>query len=228
MIYGYARVSTVEQAEDSKSSLSDQERIIQAVALVHGASQAEVFRDVGVSGSIPLAKRPAGAAMLGRVRAGDVVLSSKMDRMFRSTRDALVTVEDLKKVGVSVVLADISTSPINESGAGALFFKIMAAVADFERDMIRERTAAGRAGKKARGGHLGGDAPYGYRKVGSGAAAMLEVNDDEQQIISQMKAMKETGYSFTRIAKTLNELGVSAREGKWYQKQVVRALERTA
>ena len=227
MIYGYSRVSSVEQASDGKSSLDDQERVIQGVAMIHGIASVTMFRDIGISGSVPLRERPGGRALLEAVKPGDWILASKMDRMFRSTRDALVMVEDLRKVGIGVVLADISNTPLNDTGTGAFLLNIKAAVADLERDMIRERTAAGRASKKARGGHVGGDAPYGYRKIGTGAAAMLEADEDEQKIISQMRSMKDSGYSFTRIANTLNDLGVSAREGKWWQRQIMRALERT-
>src|SRR5262249_42601187 len=153
-------------------------------------------------------------------KKGDTIIAAKLDRMFRSAIDALTTVEHLKGLGVQVVLMDISSDPVTGTGVGGLFFKIMAAVADFERERIAERTTAGIAAKKARGGHVGGDAPYGFTKEGVGTSAILKPNLSERRIIERMAFLHHQHGSYRRVAAKLNEEGLHGREGPWFSMQV--------
>src|SRR3974390_2110678 len=139
MNYGYVRCSTLEQASEGRSTLEDQERVIKGVVMMKGEECVEVFRDPGVSGATPLEQRPEGARMLSLLKEGDMIIAAKLDRLFRSTIDALMTVESLKARGVGVILADISPEPVTAGGGGGLFFKILAAGADFERGRIKDR-----------------------------------------------------------------------------------------
>jgi len=227
MNYGYVRCSTLEQASEGRSTLEDQERVIKGVVMMKGEECVEVFRDPGVSGATPLEQRPEGARMLSLLKEGDMIIAAKLDRLFRSTIDALMTVESLKARGVGVILADISPEPVTAGGVGGLFFKILAAVADFERDRIKERVATGRKSKKARGGHIGGDAPYGYDRKGRGAMAVLTPNVYEQGVIDEMKRLFITNNSYNRTAIELNAKGMIGREGLWSATQVCRILVRT-
>lgn len=201
-IYGYLRVSTAEQIDGT--SLATQETLVRA----HGAS--EVFRDEGVSGSVPLAGRREGSRLLAALKPGDTVIASRLDRLFRSSRDALNSVDALKARGVGVILLDISLSPVTENGTGGLFFKVLAAVADFERDRIRDRVTNGKAAKRAAGGHTGGTAPFGYRVVGEGKAAALEPVAEEQAAIRRMHELRAEGKSLRAIAAAIKtELGIT-------------------
>jgi hypothetical protein len=92
--------------------------------------------------------------MLARLSPGDVIIAAKLDRLFRSARDALATVDRLKERGVSIVLADMGAEPVTENGVSKLFFSILASVAEFERWRIAERMQEGRVGKRTRGGHV--------------------------------------------------------------------------
>src|SRR3954470_15936337 len=100
-IYGYCRVSTVRQAEEGES-LDVQRRTIAGYALMHGLTVDRTFVERGVSGSKPLADRPEGAALLAAIQPGDVIITAKLDRMFRSALDALGVLADLKKRGVAL------------------------------------------------------------------------------------------------------------------------------
>src|SRR4051812_33744509 len=104
--YGYVRVSTDRQAEEGES-LSAQERQLAGYAMQHGWTLARVFREEGVSGSIPLRERPAGARLLATLCPGDAVVAPKLDRMFRSALDALTVVKELQARGVSLHLLDL-------------------------------------------------------------------------------------------------------------------------
>jgi DNA invertase Pin-like site-specific DNA recombinase len=226
VIRGYCRVSTVEQASQEKTSLADQERIVRAVAMMRNEDLV-MYSDAGVSGSVPLDQRDAGSRMLSELKSGDVVVASKLDRIFRSTVDALTTVEKLKSSGVKIVLADISSEPVSDNGVGKLFFSMLAAFADFERERIADRAAAGRAGKKARGGHIGGDAPYGFIKEGTGAQAILKPNPYERKIIERMEFLYHMKASYRQVVKHLNAEGLYGREGPWTgPQQIIRILGR--
>src|ERR1019366_1751195 len=75
-VFGYVRVSTMRQAEDGES-LDVQERTIAGYAMMHGLKLTETFVEGGVSGSVPLAERAQGKAMLTALKAGDVVITAK-------------------------------------------------------------------------------------------------------------------------------------------------------
>lgn len=224
MIFGYLRVSSADQASDGRTSLADQEMVIRLAAKLQGCDEPQIFSDPGVSGTVPLAERPGAKAMLAAIGSGDTVIAAKLDRMFRSATDALVTVDRLKSQGIAVILMDISSEPVTGNGVGGLFFKIMAAVADFERERIAERVSLGRLGKKQRGGHVGGDPPYGFAVRGRGVMAMLVEDEKEQGIIRDIVEVHAFTGSLSRTAKRLNNNGVRARKGLWTAKQIGRVI----
>ena len=97
-VYGYTRVSTDEQASEGES-LGAQKRTIEGYAMMLGLTAAETFVERGVSGSTPFAERPEGTKLLAALEPGDVVITPKLDRMFRSARDALDVLDKLKAPG---------------------------------------------------------------------------------------------------------------------------------
>lgn len=229
MLLGYARVSTAEQAADDRSSLESQEKIIRGYAMAKGFNQFDtsVYTDPGVSASIPLRKRPAGAQLLEDAKAGDTIIASKLDRMFRSASDALNMVEIFKEKKINLVLFDLGSEPINSSGLAQFFFTIIAAVAQLERTMIKERMVNGKKAKKEKGGHIGGLVPYGFKKVGIGRAASLEPNPDEQAVIAKIRDLRSrASMSIADTTRLLTEEGARARNGKpFYPMQVLRIIE---
>src|SRR5215218_65528 len=98
-VYGYVRVSTAEQTANGES-LETQKQQITGYAMMKGWSVADFFVEGGVSGSVPLAERREGQRLLATLKAGDVVITAKLDRAFRSASDALGTLEELKAQGV--------------------------------------------------------------------------------------------------------------------------------
>lgn len=129
-VYGYARVSTVEQAE-SGNSLETQRRIVAGVALAEGMEIERTFVDRGVSGSRPLDERGAGKELLSVIQAGDAVFCAKLDRMFRSASDALSTLQKFKDLDVRLYLKDMG-GDVTGNGVSGLVFTILAGVAQFE------------------------------------------------------------------------------------------------
>ena len=120
-IYGYCRVSTTEQADDGVS-LAAQKQQITGYAMMKGWKLAEVFIEAGVSGSVPLSERPEGRRLLQAVSKGAVVITAKLDRMFRSAADALVTLEELKGQGVALHMIDLG-GDVTGNGISKMVFR---------------------------------------------------------------------------------------------------------
>jgi DNA invertase Pin-like site-specific DNA recombinase len=191
----------------SNESLPEQERKVAGVAMYHGLGLTEVVTEPGVSGSVAFAKRPASGALMGRLVAGDTLIVSKLDRAFRDAEDALATSRELHERGVRLIVADIGVEPVTENGTGKLFFTLLSAFAEFERQKIRERTEDGRRAKKAKGGYIGGRAGFGYRIEGSGDASKVVPYDEEQEQVRWILERHAAGESSRRISEGLSERG---------------------
>lgn len=198
--YGYVRVSSAEQAGDDRTSLDTQRRKVAAVAELAGLTVARVFEEPGVSGGTALAERPGGRELLAALRPGDTVIVGKLDRAFRNAADALATAEAWKRRGVDLIVADMGTEPVTQNGVSRMFFGMLALVAEFERERIKERSAEGRKAKREAGGHIGGSAPFGFRKVGAGRAARLEPDPKQQEALATARELRGAGHSLRGIA----------------------------
>ena len=205
MIYGYSRVSTAEQT--SGTSLDDQKNRIQGVALMRGDKVAEIFTDGGVSGAVALRERPAGKRLMETIQPGDVIIASKLDRLFRSASDALIQAETFKQQGVDLIVADMGADPVTQNGTSRMFFGMLALMAEFERDRIKERQRDGIKGKKAKGGYIGGRRPYGYQIEGTGKDARLIEDEKEQQAITRIAELRKAGMGYQKVAMQLQREG---------------------
>lgn len=225
MILGYVRVSSADQAKDDRSSLQVQTDVIEGFARIRGADKfgVQIFTDAGVSGAVKLAARPAGADLLATMQSGDTVIASKLDRMFRSASDALNMLELFKEKGVHLVLFDMGADPVTGDGTARMLFIILAAVADMERTRIKERTAEGRKAKKAKGGPIG-KVPFGFKKVGEGRAAVLDVSPEEQYAASRMRELYQQGLSLPRISALLAMAGTVSRTGQPFTRMAIRRV----
>jgi DNA invertase Pin-like site-specific DNA recombinase len=201
-VYGYARVSTSRQAEEGES-LDVQQRTIAGYAMMQGLGVDRVFVERGVSGSRPLAERPEGAALLAALRPGDAVVTSKLDRMFRSALDALDVLRRFQDRGVRLHMVDLG-GDVMGNGVSKLVFTILSAVAEAERDRIRERVADVKSDQRARGRYLGGTVPFGWR-VGK-AGELIEV-PEQQRAIRSMAEMRRGGASLRAIAGAMAQAG---------------------
>ena len=168
-LIGYARVST-----------DDQNAQLQIDALT-AAGCLKVFTDKA-SGS--LAYRPQLDKMMDQLRSDDVVVVWRLDRLGRSLKNLITLVEDL--AGRGVEFRSLSESIDTSTANGRLFFSLMGALAEFERDLIRERTNAGLAAARARG-RVGGRPPV--------------MTAEKAKVARQMYDSKE--YTVQAIATTL-------------------------
>jgi putative DNA-invertase from lambdoid prophage Rac len=144
-VFAYTRVSTVAQLTENQ-----REQIARA-----GYDIApKRFIEEQISGSVPAAQRPGFQRLLERMDEGDTLVVTKLDRIGRDSIDVQQTVERFQSEGIWLVVLQLGNLDLTSS-AGAFMVKMLAAVADFERDLIIERTQAGQARARAAGTHMG-------------------------------------------------------------------------
>jgi len=222
---GYLRVSTEEQATTGVSLAAQEERI-RAYCAAAGLELAGIIREEGVSGSRPLALRPAGGELVRALAKGDAsqVIALKLDRLFRDAADALEQTRAWDRKGIALHLLDLGGQTINTaSPMGRMFLTMMAGFAELERNLTAERTAAALAHKKAHG-EAYSPTPYGFDREGS----RLIENPQEQATLARIHGLRVAGDSLRAIARLLNTEGTAAkRGGQWYASTVAKVLAHT-
>lgn len=204
-VYAYARVSTLQQANDG-DSLEAQVKQVLGYASSRGLELQEdcVFVERGVSGGQEFGSRPAGSKLLACLGSGDIVIFPKLDRGFRNTRDALNVLHTLKEKGVSVHSIDLG-GDVTGNGVGAIIFTILSAFATFERERIASRISEVKQMRKAQGYFVGGRRAFGFDVI----EGIKVPNDREQALIAEMTMMRDAGASLLAIHRWLTgEIGV--------------------
>ena len=224
---GYCRVSSQEQVEGT--SLKSQEDQIRAYCTMRGIDLAGVLVDAAVSGGKPLADRPAGREVVNALMNGqaDSIIVCKLDRGFRSASDCLINVEAWEKKGVSLHILNLGGQTIDTSTpTGKFFVTIMAAAAELERNLIKERCNEGRKARQAEGKRVG-EIPYGWKLADDGKS--LVEAPEEQEALRLIHDMKRDGDTLRAIAAQLNRRGYTAKKGgEWTHGQVQSVLRRAA
>lgn len=144
-VFAYCRVSTNDQTTDNQ--LQEIERAGFAVQAARAVTET-------ISGSVPASERPGFEKLLNKLESGDVLVVTKLDRLGRNAMDVRATVEALSGLGVRVHCLALGGVDLT-SPAGKMTMGVIAAVAEFERDLLIERTQAGLARAKAEGKTLG-------------------------------------------------------------------------
>lgn len=184
MQIGYARVSTKEQHLD-----------LQVDSLRRSGCE-KVFQEV-VCGA--RAERPVLDALLGGLRPGDVIVIWKLDRLGRSLRHLVELADTLieQDVGLKSLNDPIDTT----TPQGRLAFNLFAALAEFERDLIRERTQAGLAAARARGrkgGRPKGLDPQAERTACAAETLYREERLSVREVAEELGIAKSTLYAYLR------------------------------
>jgi len=223
VILAYARTSTAKQATEDKTSIAEQLAKCKAVAQLRGPIgkyDYQTYTDV-CSGSTRLQDRPGGGELFKQAKKGDIVLAAKMDRIFRSGADALTMIEHFKKNKIGLILCDMGIEPVADSPASTMFFSMLAAFAQFERERICERITEGKRAKRERGGHVGGPVPFGYSKLGNGSRAVLVPNSAEVAHAQEAKKFASVGRTCGAVARLMAREGMLGRDGQPYNRMAV-------
>lgn len=130
--FGYGRVSTIQQNTDNQKLELEQS----------GYKIDYWFEDTGISGKTSANQRPQFMALLDKIRDGESIVVSKLDRLGRDAIDVLQTVKQLSKRNIKVIILQFGNTDLS-SPAGKLLLTMLAAVAEMERDLLIERTQSG-------------------------------------------------------------------------------------
>lgn len=146
-VHSYLRVSTSDRGQTVEN---------QRLAIQNGTNYKTDFwyADEGVSGSVPAKQRPAFASMLAAVKKGDICIVTALDRLGRDAEDILNTVNTFEKMGVGVCILALGNTDIT-SVMGKAFVIMLSALAEMERNAIKERTLHAMARVKADGIFVG-------------------------------------------------------------------------
>lgn len=144
MIYGYARVSTVKQMKNGNSIEEQTEKLKEA-----GAQEIIVDSYTGTK-----MDRPNFNALLSRLQAGDKLIVTKLDRFARTAVDGGQIVRELHSKGITIHILNMGIA--DNTPMGKLMVTMLLAFAEFERDMIVERTQTGKAIARANGKQVDG------------------------------------------------------------------------
>ena len=189
-IYGYARVSTVKQ--DLSSQVENLKR----------AGAVKIFKDKYTGTT---ANRPEFDKLMAKIKSGDTLIVTKLDRLARNTQDALNIVKKMNAEGVILRVLNIGT--IDNSPSGRLIFTVFSAFAEFERDLIVSRTQEGKAWAKANNPNFHEGMPRKYNQEQIDFAWKLHTQDH----MSYSEISKKLGISKATIYRRFRDLlGVSA------------------
>lgn len=218
---GYVRVSTDGQVNEGVT-LEAQEAKIRTWCELQGYELAGVHVDAGISGS-RADNRPALQEALTACGKGYALVVYSLSRLARSTRDTLDIADRLAGAGADLV--SLSERIDTTTAAGKMVFRMLAVLAEFERDQVSERTRFALAHKKASGQRVGG-VPYGFRLAEDGVHLIPE--ETEQRARTLALTLRTQGKAFRSIASDLAAAGFQPRSGRDWHPQTVANMLRQA
>lgn len=232
----YGRFSPKPTFRESMDSIEVQEEICRRYAASKGIEIAVVLRDPLVSARrVTLFERPEGSKIPGLVADGiQHVIAVRLDRIFRNATDGMVVLEQWHEQEVSLHLADQGGCSINcGSATGRLLARTLLSFAEFEPDLIGERTSAAMLSKQARGLRMTSentipigfeidpDSPVNER----GKLTGLRPSEDERKVVECAREIFLSSGSLSKTALALNDLGVTLRGKQFDHAKVKRCVE---
>jgi len=193
----YVRVSTQDQAQHGFSLDAQQEALINYAKAI-GYDLFRIYRDEGKSAKD--LKRPEMQQMLkdAQDKKFSAIFIYKLDRFSRSIKDLILTIDQLKTWGIDFI--SLQDKIETASASGKLMFHILSAFAEFERNIIGDRTKFGME-RKAKEGGVVTKAPLGYRIVNK----QLLIDPDKVNLVQNIfREFAETEISLTQLAKKNN------------------------
>lgn len=223
--YAYVRVSTTGQVEDGISLEAQQAKIV-AWCQVSGYHLAGMFIDAGLSGK-RADNRPELLNALNAVCAdrGAALVCYSLSRLARSTADTLAIAAELDRAGADLV--SLTERIDTSSAAGKMTFRLLAVLAEFERDQVSERTKMALAHKRRKSERVG-KVPVGFELAADGV--QLVPVAAEQAVVALVAELRAGGMSLRGIAAELDRRGVPTKEGGagWKHSTIQRLVARGA
>lgn len=180
-VFAYCRVSTIDQTTENQ---------VREVATAGFAVKPDRVVSETVSGSVPTSERSGFGKLLNKLEAGDVLVVTKLDRLGRNAMDVRATVEALTGLGVRVHCLALGGVDLT-SAAGKMTMGVIAAVAEFERDLLIERTQSGLSRAKAEGKRLGRPAALSEAQAAQ-AVAKLSSGHSVASVARELGTSRQT------------------------------------
>jgi site-specific DNA recombinase len=215
---GYIRVSTEQQANEGVS-LEAQKAKIAAWCVTNGYELVNVFVDAGISGK-SMDKRPGLQDAMKSLKKGMALVSYSLSRLARSTKDALSIGETVAKRKADMV--SLSEQIDTTTAAGKMMFQMLAVLAEFERNLVAERTTNALQHKKATNQKYTNITPYGFEAI-EGRLVQVQA---EAAIVAEIQAARASGNTLQSIADSLNGRGIPTKTGKTWQPATIHLLMR--
>lgn len=224
---GYARISSTAvkkgqtKVEGDNNSIEVQVKRIKEYCIFKELELVDILIDEDVSGGTDFETRPEAVKAIDYFNNGiKNIVSTKIDRMFRDTANALITAKKWNKQKIKMHFADMGGVSFNtETANGKYIFTIMVANGEWEKDTTGERTKAVLNNKKETGKAYCA-AILGYDNVDG----KMVRNEEEFKIIDLIFGMKSKGYTPARIALALNDKGFSAKKGGIFHPSTIQAI----
>lgn len=212
-VLGYVRVSTAKQEvspEVQKKACHDwYQQQTAKNAWPAGSRWLGCLEDKAVSGEVGLFQRPKGQHILTELERGDVLVASKMSRLFRSSIDALKTIEALRESGIQLVMLDVGIDTSTITGKAML--GMLAVFFQFERELIAERTQEALQHIIAEGKWSSPKTPPGWKRPGNrrldqhGRQIRDIVPDEEMRAVGEWAAKQlAAGKGIDRVTARIN------------------------
>jgi len=218
---GYIRVSTEQQATEGVS-LEAQKAKIAAWCVTNGYELVNVFVDAGISGK-SMDKRPGLQDALKSLSKGMALVTYSLSRLARSTKDAISIGETVAKKKAD--MASLSEQIDTTTAAGKMMFQMLAVLAEFERNLVAERTTNALQYKKATNQKYTNITPYGFEAI-EGRLVRVQA---EAAVVAEIQAARAGGNTLQSIADSLNGRGIPTKTGKIWQPATIHLLmKRTA
>ena len=220
---GYIRVSTQGQASNGVS-LDAQRARIEAWAVANGYRLLGIYAENGGASGGRADNRPQlRLALDAACKKGRALVVYSLSRLARSTRDSIEIADRLARARADLV--SLSENLDTTSAAGKMLFRMLAVLAEFESDLVGERTSAALQHKRAHGERTGG-VPFGSNLAADGVH--LTANAEEQAAVHQIVTMRREGCSYRAIGAALERQGVRPKRGRTWHAKVIRSIARRA
>ena len=228
-IYGYVRVSTEEQAVNGISLETQKEKINKFVKEKFNREVDQFFVDAGVSGTVPITNRPASRELTDVMDGHDIVISTRLDRLSRTTTDLLHMIPIFEQSGVTYYLCEqfgempvvypklktknsLETRFNMEAMANQIMIMVLSAVAEIEHGTTVDRLKEGKLVWAEKGYSIGGKTPFGYKKVeekvkwGNRVKRRIKLVEipEEQEVLKFIHKCRKRGMGSRRISKQID------------------------
>ena len=213
---GYIRVSSTQQANEG-ASLEAQQAKIEQWCSANGYELVNVFSDEGISGK-RMDTRQGLQDALATIKKGNAFVFYSMSRVARSTKDMLSIGEMIskKKADMVSLIENIDTT----SASGKMMFQMLAVLAEFERNLVGERTSTVLQNKKANSQVYSNKTPYGFKRVND----RLEQVKQEVKVVAEIQQARAKGQTLQSIADSLNTRGIPTKTNKLWQPATIHLL----